>query len=283
MGEWTGLILPGVIVLLFVGLSLEGFELFFKGWGRYRRYVFLRDTPRQHIHGCAMGLVQVRGKAKWTEATASPVYGVASLFSIVDISHVTDTLSRPAASHLTTDNDVRRFWLEDETGRILVDAPNASINFESSPSLVIEAIDKINPFNSPEVDSLEPYINARVKSIEHASMPEPQKRKLLDQVLKLGRYSGGRFVLTEKCIVPGQELSAIGTCVPNPDPHDPVGLMLTTGQNDLSFEVTATDLQAVERNLRWEAIWYVFVGATLSVSTVAVALYLFDLIRRNLS
>jgi hypothetical protein len=282
MGKWILLIIMVfVLVVLPVGIFLQGFQYFFKGWKRYARYRFLRDTPRERIKACAMGLVHVRGKAKWTEATASPAFGVPSLFSVVAIDDIFQTTQGTGVKHLTTDNDVRRFWLEDETGKVLVDAPSASIDFESSPSVVTEALNQIKFLNFREVNSLHPYIDARIKAIEHASLPETRKRELINQTLKLGRYTGGRFHIREQCIIPGQEYSVIGTCVPNPDPQDPVRLMLTRGPQGSKFEISGVDLQVVERNLKWKAYGLIYGGALQSLGTVAAAIYLINLIGKH--
>jgi hypothetical protein len=278
MGKWIFLIIMVfVLVVLPVGIFLQGFQYFFKGWKRFARYRFLRDTPRERIRACALGLVHVRGKAKWTEATASPGFGVPSLFSVVEIDEVgTDPNGKTVVRRLTTDNDVRRFWLEDESGRILVDAPQASINFATSSSVITEALNEIKLSNFREVKSLRPYVDARISAIEHSALPATRKRELMNQALDLGRRADGFYHLKEQCIGPGQELSAIGTCVPHPDPHDPVRLMLTRGAEGSTFEVSGVDLHAEVGKLRWKAYGLIYGGALQSLGIVAAAIYVID-------
>lgn len=105
------------------GVGIYGF---FKGFRTFRKYRVLADTPEMPIRSIPMGLVQVHGQAKGEERVVSPVTHTPCFFYKVDIERwKTDSKGQGSWSHDTTDAGGVKFYLEDGTGKVLIDPYNA--------------------------------------------------------------------------------------------------------------------------------------------------------------
>ena len=85
----------------------------------------LADTPEIPIRSVAMGLVEIHGKAKGPQAVLSPVTKTPCFFYKVDIERWIRDKNGGHWSHAATDAEGVRFYLEDATGKVLVDAHGA--------------------------------------------------------------------------------------------------------------------------------------------------------------
>ena len=117
-----------------------GLYYFFKGFRQYHRYRVLVDTPSVPIRSMAMGLVQTHGIAKGCEQVYSPVSRTPCYFYRVDIEKwETDSKGRGRWRDYKKDQCGVRFYLEDPTGRVLVDALGAELDLKlNSQQDVIE-------------------------------------------------------------------------------------------------------------------------------------------------
>jgi len=102
-----------------------GLFWFFKGFRVYREYRVLADTPEIPIRSMAMGLVEIHGKAKGAETVESPVTKTPCFFYKVDVEKWVRDKNGGHWSHAATDANGVRFYLEDATGKVLVDAQGA--------------------------------------------------------------------------------------------------------------------------------------------------------------
>src|SRR5271169_1737362 len=105
-----------------------GFGLFsfFKGFRIYREYRVLTDTPEIPIRSVAMGLVHIHGKAQGVQQVTSPVTQTPCYFYQVEIEkYHRDSKGNVSWRHYKTHADGVRFYLEDATGKVLVDAHKA--------------------------------------------------------------------------------------------------------------------------------------------------------------
>ncbi len=263
-----------VLVVPVVGFGF-GLYAFFRGFFVYRKYLFLIGLPKIPIRSAPIGLVQVRGKAKWTEALPSPYKGTPCLFYQVEICRrgTTSWNNRPPPwKHYYTDRDWRRFYLEDETGRILVDAPNAVINLEKPTEMEDFLAGFGENVNALYVDALMDYMPKRIEAIRHSPLPEAEKQARLACVYQWNGL-GGPFRLVEKCILPGQGYTVIGTCVENPKPEDGFPKILVKGQNNPMFEIASLTAPVEERKLHREALGSILLGAGLAVAGLGIFLY----------
>lgn len=290
-----------------IGLLVAGFFLgmycFFRGFRFLRRYQTLADTPRTPIRGAAMGFVEVSGAARGNETVASPVTGTPCFFYRVKLDRWRQG-SRGGGhwAAFATDGDGVRFYLEDETGRILVDAQGAELDLQdpcqtevTREFLVPIADDAPRPAGIPptQQDLLE-YINlvssgsrtaafrGADPSLEYRVDP-PRKRVEVHisggavEVFSMpGRgYAGSadRYRLTEYCIVPEKLYTVAGTCVENSRPHGEQDRnLILKGENEATFLISDESKADLQSTLGWQTTRYIFGGAALTVVSAALLL-----------
>ena len=239
-----------------------GLYSFFKGFRVYREYRVIEDTPEMPIRSIPMGLVQVRGKTTGEPSLTSPLSQTPCFFYRVDIERFQgsrpDRIGGGSWSHYKTHANGAAFYLEDPTGKVLVDALDAELD--------VIPRDQREVFRS-EVDFY---------PVGDAALGEATDHQLLAYISRVAGTSGlasGRFRLTEYCIEPDQWYDVTGTCVENPrsaDEHD--RNLITKGQNEPTFLISSKDKAGVEANLRWKAFAGVFGGAALSIFCLAFLL-----------
>lgn len=105
---------------------------FFKGFRVYRRYRLVADVPQIPIRSVPMGLVKIRGKAKGDQIIKSPVSRTPCLFYKVDVEQWKSDQHGGNWSHYATDADGANFWLEDASGKVIVDAHGCDYDLQET-------------------------------------------------------------------------------------------------------------------------------------------------------
>jgi len=103
--------------LLFLFFCL-GLYYFFMGLKIFREIEVLKDTPNIPIRSLPMGLVRIHGKATGDQLVNGPVSKTPCHFYWVDIEIMSDNNWR----HYSTDANSPLFYMDDETGKVPVDA-----------------------------------------------------------------------------------------------------------------------------------------------------------------
>jgi len=245
-----------------------GLYSFFKGFRVYREYRVIEDTPEMPIRSIPMGLVAVRGKTTGEPTVTSPLTQTPCFFCKVDIEkwHSTDSRGGGSWLHYKTDARGAEFYLEDGTGKVLVDAQGAELDLPQADRREIDRF-AAGLSLSAMPSGLDPALDSALGGSDY---------HLLAYVSKVAGTSGlasGRFRLTEYCIEPDQWYDVTGTCVENPraaDEHD--RNLIKKGQNEPTFLISSKDKAGVEANLRWKAFAGVFGGAALSIFCLAFLL-----------
>ena len=266
-----------------------GLFWFFKGFRVYREYRVLADTPEMPIRSIPMGLVEIHGKAKGDQRVNSPVSNTHCLFYKVDIEKwKTDSKGRGSWSHYKTDANGVQFYLEDGTGKVLVDAHGAEYDLiqtakretggrlgGSFRSLFGGKSDPTLTTGSGVSDySLITYAESLPAS-GGFSMMESLGGLALQGGLNLGGSgsSSERYRFTECCILPDHWYDVTGTCVENPKPKDERDRnMMVKGKNEPTFLISWRSEKEIESTLRNRAAKYIFGGAALSVGCLAYIL-----------
>ena len=190
-----------------------------------------------------MGLVHVRGRAAGEERLTSPITRTPCYFYKVDIEKWERDQNRSRWRHYTTDLRGLRFYVEDTTGKVLVDPNGAECDLVRRGQRVI----------GDSGFSLRSLFEKKAA---------PGGRGL----------ATGRFRLTEYCIVPDESYNVTGTCVGNPSSHEETDRnLIVKGQNEPTFLISWRDEQDIESRLRNRALVYIFGGGLLAVG----CLYLF--------
>jgi hypothetical protein len=122
---------------LFLGTA-AGFWFFFKGFRVFREFKIVADTPCMPIRSISMGLVQVRGQAQADKLISSPITHTPCCFYQVKIERY-ETGEHGGWKHYRTDMDGAKFYLQDQTGRVLVDSYSAEYDLPESPPRIVDS------------------------------------------------------------------------------------------------------------------------------------------------
>lgn len=124
----------GIVDLVLALGFLIGLALFFDGFRIYRELRLVADTPVIPILGIPMGLVHICGKARGDERVPSPVFHTPCYFYKVEIEIWKDPIfeDRGRWALDQTDTGGVKFFLEDASGKVLVDAREAEYDLEDS-------------------------------------------------------------------------------------------------------------------------------------------------------
>jgi len=276
-------------VAVVVGFG-AGLFWFFKGFRVYREYRVLADTPEIPIRSIAMGLAQIHGKAKGQQTVLSPVTKTPCFFYKVDVERWVRDKSGGHWSHAATDVGGVRFYLEDATGKVLVDAHGAEYDLiqttkretgrgvgASLGRLFGGTPDSSLTTGSWVSDSDLLNYALSVVSTAHTTF-SLDAGSLLSGLgrgsLGLGMGSEHRYRLSEYCIVPEQLYDVTGTCVENPTPQDEHDRnMIVKGQNEPTFLISWRSEKEIESTLRNRAALHIFGGGALSVACLAILLF----------
>jgi hypothetical protein len=121
---------------LFLGTG-AGVWIFFKGFRVFREFKIVADTPCMPIRSIPMGLVQVRGQALTDQLIPSPITHTPCCFYKVNIEHY-ETGEHGGWKHYRTDMDGAKFYIQDQTGKVLVDSYSAEYDLPESPPRVVD-------------------------------------------------------------------------------------------------------------------------------------------------
>ncbi len=262
-----------------------GIYFFFKGFRVYREYRVLEDTPEIPIRSVPMGLVQIHGKAKGDQLVPGPVTKTPCLFYKVDIERWVKDKDGGHWARYKTDADGPKFYLEDATGRVLVDAHGAEYDLiqtarrDTGGGAGLISLGRL--WGSKGDTALATSMGSDVSDSELVSYVESlhggSKLSLsLGGVSLLnpsGLGSSSRYRLTEYCILPDHWYDLTGTCVENPNPKDEHDRnLIVKGQNEPTFLISWRSEKEIEKTLKNRAAFYVFGGAVLSLACLGILL-----------
>ena len=114
-----------------------GVWIFFKGFRVFREFKIVADTPRMPIRSLPMGLVQVRGQALTDELIPSPITHTPCCFYQIKIERY-ETGEHGGWKHHRTAMDGAKFYVQDKTGKVLVDSYSAEYDLPESPPRIVD-------------------------------------------------------------------------------------------------------------------------------------------------
>jgi hypothetical protein len=265
-----------------------GLYSFFRGFKIYREYRVLADTPEIPIRSMPMGLVQVHGKALGDQTVTAPVSQTPCFFYKVDVEqyHV-DSKGHGSWRNYATDLNGVKFYVEDATGKVLIDPLNAEYDLlqtcqRKTGSGFGRTTRTLNVGNKNPALTLGPGADdAALYSYAHALKGGGGALSNAFSGVSLARgvnhtWSGGSsgdFRFTEYCILKDHWYDITGTCVENPncrDEHD--RNMIMKGTNEPTYLISWQTEKNIEKSLRNRAMWHVFGGGALSVICLGILL-----------
>jgi hypothetical protein len=262
-----------------------GIYCFAKGFRIFREYRVLADTPEMPIRSVAMGLVEIHGKATGEKTVTGPVTGTPCLFYKVNVEKWVTGKNGGHWSNAGTDADGPLFYLDDGTGKVLVNAHGAELDLlqtgrRETGSSFGRSITNIlkGSSNSPTLGPAEDDLHAYAQSVAsgaHFSLGG------IDMGIRRGSslgFSSRRYRLTEFLILPDHWYDVTGSCIENQnskDEHD--RNIILKGQNEPTFLISWRSEKEIEGTLRKRAIKYIFGGAVLSVACLGFLIAYFGL------
>jgi len=250
-----------VVILLFFFFCI-GIYAFSRGLKIHREIEILKSTPVLPIRNLPLDLVRIRGKASGDRLVSGPVSKTACHFYWVLI----ETMSNKNWGRYATDANGPLFNLEDDTGKVSVDARDAEYDLVQSAQLTIGK-DARGWTGSLHPDTSAASLLAYIGGV-HA--PHPGELPLVKDSEGLPL---GWFRLTEYLILPGQSYEIVGTCTENPSPtelHD--RNLIKKGQKVPTFIITSKTAEQEESTLRRRAMGQMFGGAAISVLMLVIFL-----------
>jgi hypothetical protein len=162
-----------------------GVVSFLVGFKQYREYRILADAPKAHVRSMPMGLVHLHGKATG-EPLTSPLTGTRCFTFTADIAEWVKTRSKSGGTTWawrTTagDDDLQEFYLDDGTGRVLVNPGGAEEAIDMQQTFYCE-IDKDGRFKSVRST---PGIPAPTEQAVWAYIHGAHRRKLVEKNFEL--------------------------------------------------------------------------------------------------
>ena len=114
-----------------------GVWIFFKGFRVFREFKIVADTPCMPIRSIPMGLVQVRGQALTDQLIPSPITHTPCCFYQIKIERY-ETGEHGGWKHHRTDMDGAKFYIQDKTGKVLVDSYSAEYDLPENPPRIVD-------------------------------------------------------------------------------------------------------------------------------------------------
>lgn len=299
MALWfVGIVLAGIIIGVALGgggdlaedqmkavlsswlLFALGISFVFYGLSTYRLYRFHSDTAVSTIRSIAMGFVEVFGSAMpaGQPPAPSPIFAKSCLCYEVNVEIAAPMAADVQDADWSTyfvDRPAGRFYLQDQTGKVLVDVRGAHFDLISYQCEI-----KISPSGEPQVWRRSPARRTRAfdQPNEAALAPYVSGEGISGVAERKPFKPGHRFRLTERCIRPFGRYSVAGTCVENPQPKDELDRnMIVKGTNEKTFEISWQPETEQQDQLLRRAKAAIYGGAILAVVSLAVIVVVFYL------
>jgi hypothetical protein len=246
---------------LVIGFGL-GLFLFFRGLLVFRKSLMVADTPITPIRSAPMGIVQVHGHAGGDTPFPSPVSGTPCYAFRVVIERY---INRKGWRHHRTDQNGKRFYLSDDSGRVHVEPREAEfdvpVNCRRQIGDGVIGFSLANLFRPMEADASDGTglsVNAKTE----------------DELLEYSGVDYGctdPFRFTEYCVKPDHEYDVLGTCVENPRPEDDYDRnLITKGTHNTTFLISSKSVDELKRGIGWRSTMMVIGGAALAVFCAAM-------------
>lgn len=122
---------PRLALLLLAGIA-AGVGAFFQGFRVWRRLRLIQDTPTSKVRSLALGRVELHGRAEEKAALESPFTSQRCVWYRWKVEEEVESNRRRRWRTLASgDSAAWPFYLEDETGRVLVDPRGARVEIDA--------------------------------------------------------------------------------------------------------------------------------------------------------
>ena len=195
---------PALLILIFgLTLSIDGLKKVTK----IRR---IRDLQTSKIRSIAMGLVEIRGKVVPTKTFKSILKNECIFYEwIVEQKKIIE--HEDGSTTVTYKTKYRgskghSFYVQDETGKVLVDAQGAELHVRESSKETAEA-----------------RFSQEFPDLADFGIRDSSKKLMAGKFLIVGEGGGKIYRLRERFITAGDELYVVGTAGDNPSVEEATG------------------------------------------------------------
>ena len=245
---------PRILIYAVIGF-FAGLFLMYAGFGLFKRKRLIENLPTSKIRSIAMGLVEVNGKARHAKekVMTSPLSGKKCVYYKYTIEKYVSSGKSGHWRMIKYDVGPGPFFVEDNTGTVLVDPKKADIKVPMS-------------YQSQS---------------SWGKDPEPLVKKFLEkEKIKFeGALFGANFSMRyrEWIIPPGMELYVLGEAKDNPyveegtAVHGVEDIMITKGKDKIMMISHGKEKQVL-KSLKWKAFGGLIGGLVLSVVCLVITL-----------
>ena len=242
-----------LMALLAMAFGLGGVNWFFEGFSLLRKKKLIKNIPTSKISSITTGLVEVKGKAKWKEEMHGPISGTPCVYYSYRIEQ--DQYRHGNSTWIVIglgSSGENLFYLEDDSGCVLIDPLNSDISSPVSDTL-----------NFPDYDSLPQNLKALIDN---------EKNQLLRRL----RRPRGEFMFTENSLQTDREIYIMGTAEYQGDTSreksEEDKIVIKKGKKIPFFYISNRPEKEITRRMTWSVIRR-FLGGPITVGVCSFVLY----------
>lgn len=265
-----------------IAIFMIGALVFVWGFKIYRELRILEDTPATPVRGVSMGFARVTGRATGEDRLVSPLTNQPCYYYRVHVANWEHRGKDSGWVSYKAKTEARRFYVEDATGRVLVDPKGAEFDSDctfhaeigprSKNSRFVDPSLGISGLSEPELRALvaaNPQLMAGLLQSNDGPLVRPA------DLFRAGVTTfnpGESYRFTEYCLLADRECTVLGTCAENPSPKDQNDRnMIAKGVSEKTFLISTKAEMQEEKRLRRSAVRRVLLGAGIMIGVTAFA------------
>jgi hypothetical protein len=286
-------VLIGVAIAVAIGVMLVV-------WGMKTRNQaqLVAQVPEVPVRNLADGTVHVYGKTAGDDRLQSPFTGVSCYYYKAEVEKLVKEGNQSRWVPFKNENGQRSFYLDDGTGRVLVDLQGvefdlpqtlrAEIGVNSSHYCTVDPSLGIPRLSENQLHALLIADWGQARAAVQG-MGAGGAVKAADKVLAVGEKMaewgvsttvdgvsinpglvGESFRITETCLLADRQYSVIGTCEPNPNAKDEKDRkVIRKGKTEKTFLISLKTGAQLVNKLRLQGTVMMAVGVVLVIAAVA--------------
>lgn len=175
-----------------------GLAMFYDGISRYLLKQKIKNTPTSKIRSAAVGLVEVIGSVQPNQKFFSPITNTQCGYWVIKAQiYGKKARNRKGWNTFYTKSSVENFYLEDETGKILIDPNGAKVDLIAGTKQNREFAGKIYASDGKLTDAAAKFL---------AAYPEAEK--------EFTKRKNANMQIVEYCLAEGDAVYVLGTAEP---------------------------------------------------------------------
>ena len=254
-------------------LVVFGVIIFVSGFKKMHKYLIIKDIPTSKIRSLAIGLVELFGKVNIDKPIKTPFSKVDTVFYKYVVKEYTRHESTSKNGHTTTyswdiiysDSSLTPFYLEDETGKVLVNPEGADAKISLKKVFLEKRGMKFGDMLSMIKKAFKGELKTKdlnVSNLEEISLEREHK------IFKIERAREGDRKYYEYYILPGEQLYVLGTAK-NPE-NQLNKVIIAKGENEKTFILSEKSEKELLKSMFWSIIGIFVLSILLIVGGVVL-------------